>query len=139
MYIKQFDVKTAFLYGELEETVYMNQPIGFTDGTNRVCRLIKSLYGLKQAPRCWSTKFKNFIVNFNFKECESDACVFIRKVGVEITYLAIFVDDGLIISMNEKCITPVIEYLKRHFEIKVFDANIFLVSKFIARKMERYI
>lgn len=49
--IVQIDVKTAFLYGDLNEIIFMEQPTGFNDGTNRVCRLNKSLYGLKQAPR----------------------------------------------------------------------------------------
>ena len=54
MKLKQFDVKTAFLYSELEEEVYLEQPEGFDDGSGRVCRLKRSLYGLKQAPRCWN-------------------------------------------------------------------------------------
>lgn len=60
MVIEQFDVTTAFLYGDLEEDVFTKQPIGFSDGTSRVCKLIKSLYGLKQAPRCWNAKFNKF-------------------------------------------------------------------------------
>jgi len=51
MKIRQFDVKTAFLYGELQEKLLMEQPPGYQDGTNKVCRLMKGLYGLKQAPR----------------------------------------------------------------------------------------
>lgn len=125
MYMKQFDVKTAFLYGDLEEQVYMKQPIGFGDGTDRVCKLIKSLYGLKQAPRCWNAKFKKFIMNFNFEESQADSCV-LRKVQSDIIFLAIFVDDGLIISKSESSIEPVVKYLKRHFEIKAFDAKYFL-------------
>jgi len=54
MKLKHFDVKTAFLYGELEEEVYLEQPEGFDNGSGRVCRLKRSLYGLKQAPRCWN-------------------------------------------------------------------------------------
>jgi hypothetical protein len=51
--IHQMDVKTAFLNGELDEEIYMDQPEGFNaDGQeNKVCRLIKSLFGLKQAPK----------------------------------------------------------------------------------------
>ena len=55
-----FDVKTAFLYGTLDEIIYMKQPQGYEDGTDRVCKLTKSLYGLKQSPRCWNKRFKDF-------------------------------------------------------------------------------
>ncbi|PHT92931.1 hypothetical protein T459_00813 [Capsicum annuum] len=57
--IHQMDVKTAFLNGELEEKIYMEQPEGFVvpGKENKVCKLIKSLYGLKQAPKQWHAKF----------------------------------------------------------------------------------
>ena len=53
LHVHQMDVKTAFLYGQLEEEIYMEQPDGFVvpGEENKVCRLIKSLYGLKQAPK----------------------------------------------------------------------------------------
>jgi hypothetical protein len=47
MKLKQFDVKTTFLYGELEEEVYLEQPEGFDDGIGHLCRLKRSLYSLK--------------------------------------------------------------------------------------------
>jgi hypothetical protein len=49
--IEQMDVKTAFLYGTVEEEIYVQQPEGLRDNTGRVCRLKKALYGLKQSPR----------------------------------------------------------------------------------------
>ena len=53
LHLHQMDVKTAFIYGELEEEIYMEQPDGFIvpGEENKVCRLIKLLYGLKQAPK----------------------------------------------------------------------------------------
>jgi hypothetical protein len=55
MEIHQMDVKTAFLNGDLEEEIYMEQLEGFThEGEHLVCKFHKSLYGLKQFPRAWN-------------------------------------------------------------------------------------
>jgi hypothetical protein len=48
--IKQMDVKTAFLYGAIDEEIYVKQLIELKDGTKRVCYLNKALYKLKQSP-----------------------------------------------------------------------------------------
>ncbi|GJV74130.1 zinc finger, CCHC-type containing protein [Tanacetum coccineum] len=63
MIIYQMDVKTAFLNGELDKEVYMNQPQGFImpGNENKVCKLIKSLYGLKKAPKQWHQKFDEVV------------------------------------------------------------------------------
>ena len=57
------DVKSAFLYGELDEKVYMKQPDGFVlEGQEQKgCKFVKSLYGLKQAPNQWHQKFDETI------------------------------------------------------------------------------
>ena len=56
--LKQFDVKNAFLHENLEEEVYMDFPLGYSNGGNTgVCRLRKSLYGLKKSPRAWFDRF----------------------------------------------------------------------------------
>jgi hypothetical protein len=54
----QMDVKNVFLQGDLQEEMYMGQPLGYVDQTrlNLVYRLKKTLYGLKQAPKAWSDK-----------------------------------------------------------------------------------
>lgn len=62
LHLRQFDVKTAFLHGDLDEEIYMDQPAGFDDGSGRVCRLLKGIYGLKQAPRQWNKKFNDFLI-----------------------------------------------------------------------------
>lgn len=126
MTLKQFDVKTAFLYGELSEDVYMRQPVGYENDDNKVCKLIKSLYGLKQASRVWNKKFTAFIEEFHFKPTESDPCVFVRQEEGSYTLLGIYVDDGLIAATNEKDIKPVIEFLSKQFEMKCGDAKCFL-------------
>ncbi|CAB0045375.1 unnamed protein product [Trichogramma brassicae] len=52
--LRQFDVKFAFLNGDLTENIYMKQPEGFDDRSGMVCHLQKSLYGLKHSARCWN-------------------------------------------------------------------------------------
>lgn len=126
MSMRQFDVKTAFLNGTLNEEVYMEQPMGFNDGTNRVCRLKKGLYGLKQASRCWNEKFTTFIKRFGFGQSISDACVFISRRNDALTILAIHVDDGLIVGENLNEINAVIKHLKEQFEIKEMNVDCFL-------------
>ena len=60
--LDQMDVVTAFLYGALEEEIFMKQPMGYVKKgqENMVCKLLKSLYGLKQAPRQWNKRFDDF-------------------------------------------------------------------------------
>ncbi|GFY33649.1 copia protein [Trichonephila clavipes] len=55
-----FDVKTAYLYGDLEETVYVLPPPGYEKliGDDKVCKLKKSIYGLPQSGRNWYMKIK---------------------------------------------------------------------------------
>lgn len=124
----QVDVKTACLYGELEEEIYMDQPEGFItpEKETKVCRLIKSLYGLKQAPRCWNSKFNEFLVKFGLTRASFDNCIYYRRQGEEFTIVAIFVDDGLICSNLEKVLKNVLDYLQQQFEMRVVAADRFL-------------
>ena len=79
--IHQMDVKTAFLNGNLEEEIYLEQPQGFIvpGQEQKVCRLIKSLYGLKQAPKQWHAKFDEVMLSNGFKINECDKCVYVKK------------------------------------------------------------
>ena len=76
--LHQMDVKTAFLNGDIEETIYMVQPENFMveDPKNMVCKLKKSIYGLKQASRQWYYKFHNVITSFCFEANIIDNCVY---------------------------------------------------------------
>ncbi|VVA36032.1 PREDICTED: Retrovirus-related Pol poly from transposon, partial [Prunus dulcis] len=77
--LHQFDVKNAFLHGELTEEVYMDIPPGYnTTQTGTVCRLRKALYGLKQSPRAWFGRFTMAMKNNGFKQCNSDHTLFLE-------------------------------------------------------------
>jgi hypothetical protein len=66
----QMDVKSAFLNGDIEEEVYMEQPEGLslTDNHDYVCKLKKEFYGLKQAPRAWHYRLDKFLQDRGFKK-----------------------------------------------------------------------
>jgi hypothetical protein len=126
MHLKQFDVSTAFLYGELDETVFMKQPQGYSDGTNRVCRLKKSLYGLKQAPRCWNKRFQAFLMKHNFKTSAADPCLYMRWQNEKQILLALYVDDGLVAATDVQELDSFLSQLKSEFEITIKEATYFL-------------
>ena len=96
--IIQLDVKTAFLNGELEEDIYMEQPEGYRTGDpiKTACKLKKSLCGLKQSSRTWNSKFNELIVKMDFIRNVADPCMYHRKESNGRTILAIRVDDGLL-------------------------------------------
>ena len=95
MFIHQMDVKTAFLNGDLEEEIYMDQPEGFIakGQEHKVCKLVKSLYGLKQAPKQWNQKFNKVVAHFGFIAHEHDKCIFSRKLENDYVILCLYVDD----------------------------------------------
>lgn len=96
--LRQCDFVTAFLNGNLEETVYMQQPPGFEAGSsNQVCRLRKALYGLKQAPRAWHTRLRAELLALGFTSSQADASLFWRReADGQLTLLLCYVDDCLI-------------------------------------------
>ena len=98
MEIHQMDVKTAFLNGELDEEIYMEQPEGFVvqGQENKVCKLVKSLYGLKQAPKQWHEKFDHTMLSHGFKINECDKCVYIKTYANSCVFVCLYVDDMLI-------------------------------------------
>jgi len=88
------DVKNAFLYGDLQAEVYIEQPPGYVaQGETKVCRLKKDIYGLKQSPRAWFEKFTLTISGICFCRCHSDHSVFVRRIRSGIVVLAVYIDD----------------------------------------------
>lgn len=134
--IAQFDVQTAFLYGDLTEDIYMKQPSGFEDRDfpDYVCKLNKSLYGLKQSPRCWNTKFVNFLNQFKFKQLKSDPCVFLGMFENYEVYLALYVDDGLVLSESNSAINKLMFHLEENFKVTTNTES--CVKQFVGMQIE---
>ncbi|KAG8478507.1 hypothetical protein CXB51_028390 [Gossypium anomalum] len=119
--LEQLDVKTAFLHGELEEDIYMQQPEGFTvsEKEDYVCLLKKSLYGSKQSPRQWYKRFDSFITSHGFKRSSFDSCVYFKKNSDgSFVYLLLYVDDILIAAKDKGEIRKVKAQLSEEFEMK---------------------
>lgn len=128
--MKQFDIKTAFLYGELEDEIYMVLPEGYEE-RNKVCRLKKALYGLKQAPLSWNKHFSNVLKNCGLNALKTERCVF-KNENCDLL-LAIYVDDGIIMVNNERQINKLIQELQQKFEISIYTK----VESFLGIEIKR--
>ena len=118
--LHQMDVKTAFLNGDLEEDVYMNQPECFLvkGKEHMVCKLKKSIYGLKQASRQWYLKFNDTIISFRFKENTVDLCIYMKVSGSKFIFLVLYVDDILLAANDLGLLYETKKYLSKNFEMK---------------------
>lgn len=153
--ITQFDVCTAFLNGEIEEVIYMDQPLGFQDtlGGIRVCRLRKALYGLKQSSRVWNKKFDSFLKTFNLKASRADCCVYVSHSSPKLI-IAIWVDDGIVCSTHSNAIESILGFMDGAFRITKGLAELYVglhimrdrhrrvltldLSKYVERVLKRF-
>ncbi|KAH9778852.1 hypothetical protein KPL71_007491 [Citrus sinensis] len=132
--IKQVDVNNAFLNGELNETVFMEQPEGFKvkGKENYVCRLKKALYGLKQAPRAWYEKLKAALLSWGYKNSVSDTSLFHWRDNKEVIYVLVYVDDILITGSSQDLVNDLIKKLNESFALKELGS----LSYFLGIKTE---
>jgi Reverse transcriptase (RNA-dependent DNA polymerase)/GAG-pre-integrase domain len=133
--IEQMDVKTAFLYGNIDETIYVEQPHGLTDGSNRVCRLNKALYGLKQSPRVWYKTLSEFLTSQGFLALDADQSVFVQGS----TYIAVYVDDLLIIGPHMATIDKLKNALSERFKMTNLGPVAFYLGMTITRDRRKRI
>ena len=93
--LHQMDVKTAFLNGEVEQEVYVEQLEGFVEHSkeSHVCKLKKALYGLKQAPRVWYDKIDSFLQSLGFSKSATDPNLYFKVVNNQPLILVLYVDD----------------------------------------------
>ncbi|GJZ41244.1 putative ribonuclease H-like domain-containing protein [Tanacetum coccineum] len=101
--VYQMDVKSAFLYGTIEEEVYVTQPLGFKDPDHpdKVYKVVKALYGLHQAPRAWYETLANYLLSNGFNRGKIDQTLFIKKQKGDILLVQVYVDDIIFGSTNK--------------------------------------
>ena len=114
------DVKTAFLNGDIDETIYMVQPENFVSGDPKtmVCKLKKSIYGLKQASRQWYHKFYQVITSYGFEVNVVEDCVYHKFSGSKFIFLILYVDDILLASSDIGLLHETKNFLSKNFEMK---------------------
>lgn len=116
MKIHQLDVVTAFLQGDLKETIFMEQPDSYHDGTKKVCRLNKPIYGLRQASRQWNIKLDTALKSFGLKRCRNDPCIYFSLTTNLI--VAVYVDDFLIFYLHRDELLEIMKFMDESFKIK---------------------
>ena len=101
--LEALDVKTAFLFGELKEEIYMNQPEGFmVKGKEfKVCYLQKAIYSLKQAALQWNKQLHKSLLEMGFTCSLSDPGTYFKIIGQDIIILLVYVDDALFMGNNK--------------------------------------
>ena len=126
--IEAMDVKTAFLNGDLEEEIYMEQPEGWivSGKEDYVCLLKKAIYGLKQASRQWNKKIHESLVQQGYVRTYSDAGVYVyRRQGGnkhdsdpnEVSIIVLYVDDLLLMGTSRSQIDKVKKTLGTQYKM----------------------
>ncbi len=129
-FIKQIDIKNAYLNGKLMEDVYIEIPKYIQAPKNKVFKLKKAMYGLKEAALIWNREINSVLEEIGFIRSTNDYCLYTSK-GKEKCYLLLYVDDILIGSENEDQIENVIKILNQKFKIHVLG----IPSKFLGMLM----
>ena len=148
--IHQVDIKSAFLNGKLEETIFMRQPKGFVAKGKEdwVWQLCQTLYGLRQSGRVWYQKPRDALLELGFNPSAADPCVFIRSHDGDLSIIFTHVDDLGIICNSVSVVARLKGELAKYFPISdLSEAHHLLGIKItwdcdkrtIALSQERYI
>ncbi|GJR03133.1 putative ribonuclease H-like domain-containing protein [Tanacetum coccineum] len=117
--VYQMDVKSAFLYGTIDEEVYVSQPPGFVDPDHptKVYKVVKALYGLHQAPRAWYATLSTFLEKHGYKRGTIDKTLFIKRDKKDIMLVQVYVDDIIFGSTNKSWCAEFEALMKSRFQM----------------------
>jgi hypothetical protein len=102
--MRHIDISTAFLHGELDEEVYVEQPPIVIDETDKVWRLLHALYGLRHSPAKWHERLCEQLQRFGFSRAGYDPALMVKRlVPGELCFVFLWVDDLIIIGTQQEC------------------------------------
>ncbi|GJV38428.1 putative ribonuclease H-like domain-containing protein [Tanacetum coccineum] len=128
--VYQMDVKSAFLFGSIDEEVYVTQLKVFVDPQypKKVYKVVKALYGLHQAPRAWYATLSAFLLKHDYRRCTIDKTLFLKKHKSDIILVQVYVDD-IIFGFTKKAWCDEFEALmKGEFEMSAIGELIFFLG-----------
>ncbi|GJU79953.1 putative ribonuclease H-like domain-containing protein [Tanacetum coccineum] len=127
----EMDVKSAFLYGKIEEEFYVCQPSGFEDPEfpDRVYKVEKALYGIHQAPRAWYETLSTYLLDNGFQRGIIDKTLFIKKVKSDILLVQVYVDDIIFGSTKKGLCTEFKKLMHKKFQMSSMESTHMETSK----------
>eukprot|EP00253_Pinus_taeda_P024516 PITA_24516 len=130
------DVKSAFLNGDLEEEVYIEQLDGFVLGNdpNLVCKLKKALYGLKQAPRAWYYQLDKYLYQQGFSKGSANSNLYIKIGNDKLLILVVYVDDIIFGSNEETMSQSFVMVMQKEFEMSLLGELTYFLGLQIQQK-----
>ncbi|GJR67942.1 putative ribonuclease H-like domain-containing protein [Tanacetum coccineum] len=119
--VYQMDVKSAFLYGKIDEEVYVSQPPCFVDPMHpkKVYKVVKALYGLHQAPRAWYATLSTFLVKNGYRRGAINKTLFIKRDKKDIMLVQVYVDDIIFGSTRKSWCDEFEALMKSKFQMKI--------------------
>nr|GEV52081.1 retrovirus-related Pol polyprotein from transposon TNT 1-94 [Tanacetum cinerariifolium] len=134
--VYQMDVKSAFLYGKIEEEVYVCQPPGFEDPEfpDRVYKVEKALYGLHRAPRAWYKTLSTYLLDNEFHRGQIDKTLFIKRVKGDILLVQVYVDDIIFGSTRKEICNEFEKMMHKKFQMSSMGELTFFLGLQVTQK-----
>ncbi|GJZ43163.1 putative ribonuclease H-like domain-containing protein, partial [Tanacetum coccineum] len=134
--VYQMDVKSAFLYGTIEEEVYVCQPPGFEDPQfpDKVYKVEKALYGLHQAPRAWYETLSTYLLENRFRRGTIDKTLFIKKDKGDILLVQVYVDDIIFGSTKKSLCVEFEQMMHKRFQMSSIGELTFFLGLQVKQK-----